>query len=47
MNYYFYKAVNIDGSLIDGIVEAEDQAAAYEDLTARNLRVLVVKKPVR
>lgn len=44
MNYYFYKAVNIDGSLIDGIVEAEDQAAAYEDLTARNLRVLVVKK---
>ena len=44
MNYYFYKAVNIDGSLIDGIVEAEDPAAAYEDLTARNLRVLVVKK---
>jgi type II secretory pathway component PulF len=44
MNYYFYKAVNLDGSLIDGIVEAEDPAAVYEDLTAKSLRVLVVKK---
>ncbi len=44
MNYYFYKAVNIDGSLIDGIVEAEDQAAVYDDLTAKSLRVLAVKK---
>ena len=44
MNYYFYKAVNVDGSLIDGIVEAEDQAAVYDDLTAKSLRVLVVKK---
>ncbi len=26
VNYYFYKAVNVDGSLIDGIVEAENQA---------------------
>jgi len=47
MNYYFYKAVNVDGSLIDGIVEAEDQAAAYDDLVARSLRVLVVKKASR
>jgi type II secretory pathway component PulF len=44
MNYYFYKAVNLDGSLIDGIVEAENPAAVYEDLTAKSLRVLVVKK---
>jgi type II secretory pathway component PulF len=44
MNYYFYKAVNVDGSLIDGIVEAEDQAAVYDDLTAKSLRVLAVKK---
>ena len=44
MNYYFYKAVNVDGSLIDGIVEAEDQAAAYDDLTAKSLKVLAVKK---
>jgi type II secretory pathway component PulF len=44
MNYYFYKAVNLDGSLIDGIVEAEDPVAVYEDLTAKSLRVLVVKK---
>lgn len=44
MNYYFYKAVNLDGSLIDGIVEAEDSAAVYDDLTAKSLRVLVVKK---
>ncbi len=44
MNYYFYKAVNVDGSLINGIVEAEDQAAVYEDLTAKSLKVLVVKK---
>jgi type II secretory pathway component PulF len=47
MNYYFYKAVNVDGSLIDGIVEAEDQAAAYDDLVAKSLRVLVVKKASR
>lgn len=47
MNYYFYKAVNVDGSLIDGIVEAEDQAAVYEDLTAKSLRVLAVKKASR
>jgi len=44
MNYYFYKAVNLDGSLIDGIVEAEDLAAVYDDLNAKSLRVLVVKK---
>ena len=44
MNYYFYKAVNLDGSLIDGIVEAENPATVYEDLTAKSLRVLVVKK---
>ena len=44
MNYYFYKAVNVDGSLIDGIVEAEDLAAVYDDLTAKSLRVLAVKK---
>lgn len=44
MSYYFYKAVNIDGSLIDGIVEAEDLAAVYDDLTAKSLRVLVVRK---
>ena len=44
MNYYFYKAVNLDGSLIDGIVEAEDPAAVYDDLTAKSLKVLVVKK---
>ena len=47
MNYYFYKAVNVDGSLIDGIVEAENQAAVYEDLTAKSLRVLAVKKASR
>ena len=47
MNYYFYKAVNVDGSLIDGIVEAEDQASAYDDLVAKSLRVLVVKKASR
>jgi type II secretory pathway component PulF len=47
MNYYFYKAVNVDGSLIDGIIEAEDQAAAYDDLVAKSLRVLVVKKASR
>jgi len=47
MNYYFYKAVNVDGSLIDGIVEAEDQAAAYDDLVAKSLKVLVVKKASR
>ena len=47
MNYYFYKAVNVDGSLIDGIVEAEDQAAVYDDLTAKSLRVLAVKKASR
>ena len=44
MNYYFYKAVNVDGSLIDGIVEAEDLASVYDDLTAKSLRVLAVKK---
>lgn len=44
MSYYFYKAINLDGSLIDGIVEAEDLAAVYDDLTAKSLRVLVVKK---
>jgi type II secretory pathway component PulF len=44
MNYYFYKAVNLDGSLIDGIIEAEDLSAVYDDLTAKSLRVLVVKK---
>jgi len=47
VNYYFYKAVNVDGSLIDGIVEAENQAAVYEDLTAKSLRVLAVKKASR
>jgi type II secretory pathway component PulF len=47
MNYYFYKAVNVDGSLIDGIVEAEDQAAVYDDLAAKSLRVLVVRKASR
>jgi type II secretory pathway component PulF len=44
MNYYFYKAVNLDGSLIDGIVEAEDLTSVYDDLAAKSLRVLVVKK---
>lgn len=47
MNYYFYKAINVDGSLVDGIVEAENQAAVYEDLTAKSLRVLAVKKASR
>lgn len=47
MNYYFYKAVNVDGSLIDGIIEAENQAAVYEALTAKSLRVLAVKKASR
>ena len=44
MNYYFYKAVNID-ELIDGIVEAEDQQQRT-NLTARN-QGSAVKKPVR
>lgn len=47
MNYYFYKAINVDGSLVDGIVEADDQSAVYEDLTAKSLRVLDVKKASR
>lgn len=47
MNYYFYKAVNLDGSLINGIIEADDQKSVYDDLTAKNLRVLVVKKASR
>ena len=44
MNYYFYKAVNLDGALINGIVEAEDLAAVYDDLNAKSLRVLFIKK---
>lgn len=47
MNYYFYKAVNLDGSLINGIIEADDPKSVYDDLTAKNLRVLVVKKASR
>jgi type II secretory pathway component PulF len=44
MNYYSYKAITLDGSLISGIVEAENPATVHDDLTAKNLRVLVVKK---
>ena len=44
MTSYTYKAIGLDGALMTGMVEAEDLRAVYDDLAARNLKVLVVRK---
>ena len=44
MSYFTYKAINLDGTMISGVTEAEDINAVYDDLTAKNLNILAVKK---
>jgi len=44
MSYFTYKAINLDGTMISGVTEAEEINAVYDDLTAKNLNVLAVKK---
>ncbi len=44
MSYFTYKAININGTIISGLVEAGDISAVYEDLAAKNFKILAVKK---
>jgi len=44
MSYFTYKAINLDGTMISGVTEAEEINAVYDDLTAKNLNILAVKK---
>ncbi|MCX5803969.1 MAG: type II secretion system F family protein, partial [Proteobacteria bacterium] len=44
MSYFTYKAINLDGTMISGVTEAEDINAVYDDLTAKSLNVLAVKR---
>ena len=44
MSYYSYKAININGIMVSGLVEAEDVSAVYDDLLAKNFNILAVKK---
>ncbi|MBA4348648.1 MAG: hypothetical protein C0415_01470 [Thermodesulfovibrio sp.] len=44
MNYYSYKAIERDGAMIKGFVEAEDINIVYGDLSSRGLYILDVRK---
>lgn len=47
MNYYAYKAIDPDGAMLKGIAEGDDISAIYEDLAAKGLNILDVKKTSR
>lgn len=44
MNYYSYRAIERDGAMIKGFVEAEDINIVYGDLSSRGLYILDVRK---
>lgn len=44
MNYFMYKAINPDGTLIRGTLEAEDLNAAFDGLSAKGLSILNLRK---
>jgi len=44
MSYYSYKAVNIDGAVVKGFIEADSIDSVYDDLVSKGLNILDVKK---
>ncbi|BCB97119.1 pilin secretion/fimbrial assembly system protein, PilC [Dissulfurispira thermophila] len=44
MNYYLYKAIDADGTMVEGFIEGEDIGSVYGDLSSKGLYILSVKK---
>ena len=44
MSYFSYKAINVNGAMVSGLMEADDMDIVYDDLAAKNFNVLSVKK---
>lgn len=44
MNYYSYKALNADGTIVKGFAEGENIASVYDTLSSRGLYILSVKE---
>ncbi len=44
MNYYTYKAINMNGILVKGSIEGDTIDSVYDDLIAKGLNIIDVKK---